>query len=133
MDPCKNVTCGSLALLSHHIGKYLNHGFVDQAIRGKDLIPQQHKRSARKVRDAPPGLGHHQNAGSFIPRIKFQFPEALKSSRSHRAKVKRCRAGPTNAMRKLSETEIIPEIQAMVSRSGGKSGCEQAFRKFLGF
>src|SRR5439155_123930 len=99
---------------------------MHQSIAGHNFLPINGEPSTLKVRDLSPRLLNDQRAGSGIPRVQLDLPEAVKATGRHVTEVQCGRPGPTDALSPEREaSKVVQVILGAFSDIVGKAGDQQ--------
>ena len=83
---------------------------MDFSIAGQDLVPLQSKGPAKEIGGLSACLFDEQTPGGHIPRAQLHFPEAVKTTSGHIAKVQGSRPRPSDGLGAKGEILEMIEI-----------------------
>src|SRR5207247_10536328 len=83
---------------------------MHQSIAGHNFLPINGEPSTLEVRDLSPRLLNDKRAGSGIPRVQLDLPEAVKATRRHVTEIQCGRPGPTDALSPDREAGKVVQV-----------------------
>src|SRR5205085_1688708 len=102
---------------------------MNQAVARQSLTAVALEGTAIKSRNPAAGLFDDQHAGSGIPGIEIELPEAVELSRRHATQVEGGGTSAPHAVRAQSDLVIEVNVGILMAFVAGKAGSHQAFRQ----